>query len=76
MLHSLPEHIKIDVEIGVDETVAHTDDVRPRDRRQLFSSILGYLIGGFTNDLYGFDQRENKHFIFIEIVSRSTVGEG
>jgi hypothetical protein len=66
-LDGLPEHIEIDVEVNVDQTVTHADDVGPRNCWQLYPCRLRYLLGGFANDLDSFYQPQHKHPIAAEI---------
>ena len=53
--NSLPKDIQIDVEISVNETISHADDVPPRD----FGMLILRFIGNSDSSLTNYTQRIN-----------------
>lgn len=70
-----PEGIVVQIEIGVHEPVAHTDDQCPRNVRVIISKFETELRCGFSNDLDGARQRELKLVVMVEIGSTTILHE-
>jgi hypothetical protein len=64
----LPDHIKIHVQIIVDELVAHSDDVAPGDLRIFLSRLGTHPASGFPDHLNEVGQSEAKVIVPLEII--------
>src|SRR6516165_4042063 len=70
-----PEDVSIDIKIGVDQPVSHSDDQTPRHIGYLRTGLGGYLAPGFACDLDGAHQREEQHLICVKIAAFAILGE-
>ena len=55
VLDSVPDQAKVDVEVPVNESVTHADDVLAWNRRMLLSDLLIDARGRLSDDLNGLD---------------------
>ena len=61
----VPDAIKIDIEVGVDQPVAHRDDLRPRDGRMRLLKLLAHLGRRLTNHFDQAHEGEDQHAIAV-----------
>ena len=73
--HDAPNRVYIDIEIGMHEDVAHSDDARPRKFRYSSPARFGRPRRGLPNDLNALNQRTLQHVIAVEMLARSPVGK-
>lgn len=66
-MYSLPQDIQVDVEVGVNQPVAHTNDIIPRNVLELLPRDWRDLVGRLTDDLDILDQCKHS----IRLLSRS-----
>ena len=68
-MNGLPDNIKVDVEIGVQQAVSHIDDLVPRNFRLFGSGIRIYLIRCLSDDLECLYQHPHQLSIVIQILA-------
>ena len=61
-----PHHIRIDVEISMNEMVPHADDQPPRYARGTLSKLRGKMATGLADDLQPTDHPGLRSFIGVE----------
>jgi hypothetical protein len=69
LLHGRPENGSIDVEIGVNETMAHTDDLVPGDAGHLCPGVRTQLGRRLPDDLDSLNQCPLELAILIEVLT-------
>jgi len=74
-LHRLPEDVQVDIEISMNQTVAHANNVIPGNVRKVSSRILRNLIGGFPDDLDVLNQGERQFAVTDQILAAAILGE-
>jgi len=65
-----PDEVQIEIEVGVDEPVAHPDHVLPGDVRVGVTQFRGEPRGRFSDDLDTADDRMLKRALRIELFPR------
>ena len=70
ILYSLPDYIEINIEIHMDQAIAHADDLRPRDRGQRLASMVRHLACSLSDNLYSLQQRKDQHSVSVEVCAR------
>ncbi len=63
-----PKDVQVDVEVVVDEPVAHPSGCRPRDLWVVRAGWSADLFGRLADDLDQFGQPESEQFVFFEVL--------
>jgi hypothetical protein len=74
--HSMPDYIEINIEIAMDETVTHGNNIAPGYIRTSPLPFLRNLAGSFAKYLDIFYQRKCQHPVGIEILPAFAGDEG
>ena len=69
LLNGMLQNIQIDIEIGMNQSVAHSNNIFPGYFRQFIASLIGYLIGRFANDFNTLHQRKGQFAVCIQFTS-------
>jgi hypothetical protein len=65
----LPEDVEVDVEVVVDESVAHAGGGAPRDLGHRCAALGADAFGGLADDLDELGQREPEQLVVVEVAA-------
>ena len=74
-LNGAPENVEVNIKVGVDQAVAHRDDVVPRNLGQLLPCGLGYLVGCLSDDFDVLHQRQYQLAVAVQVGTAVTCRE-
>lgn len=70
-----PEDVEVDIEIGMDQTVTHSDDYRPRNFWMSATGLGGQFAHRLADDLQCMNEGEDQHLVSIEVFATAAVHE-
>jgi len=74
--YGVPHLVEIQVEVHVDQPVAHADDLWPWDLRELTARLRGHSCGRLADNLDALDQPQCPDPVMVQIGARSTLHRG
>jgi hypothetical protein len=72
---AVPDDVEIDIEVRVDQAIAHRNYRPPGHGAELFAGFGRELIRCFSNDLHASDQRVHELAVLIQVLPLPTCSE-
>ena len=69
------DSVQVDLKVGVHQTMAHADNIIPRNFGYLFLRGGRNPISGFTDDLNILDERQDQFPIAIQVFARHALSK-